>query len=162
MKHIIITALVVVMAGTTMKAQDKNAATIQQMVESQNYIFKARSVSPQLGGLRQLSSDYDLAVTKDTVTSYLPYFGRAYTAPVDPSEAGIKFTSTKFEYTSMKKKKDSWEIAIRPKDASDVQVLYLTIYDNGNADLRVSSNSRQSISFNGYIIEGKPVNKKAF
>ena len=42
-----------------------------------------------------LSPYYYLKVSKDTVVAYLPYFGRAYTAPADPTEGGIKFTSTK-------------------------------------------------------------------
>ena len=161
MKYMITTSLLVVLA-TIIQAQEKKEPSTQQIVESKNYIFKAESVNPQRGRFRQLTSEYDVVVTSDTVTAYLPYFGRAYSAPINPSEGGIKFTSSDFEYTVEKKKRRSWQIMIKPKDASDIQALYLTIFDNNKATVRVNSLNRESISFNGYIIEGKEKDKKAF
>ena len=158
----LITIPLLLLAATIVQAQEKKEPTTQQIVESKNYIFKAESVNPARSRVRHLTSDYDLVVTSDTVIAFLPYFGRAYSAPIDPSEAGIKFTAADFEYTVEKKKKRGWEILIRPKDARDVQELYLTIFDNNKASLRVNSVNRESISFNGYIIEGKEKNKKAF
>jgi Domain of unknown function (DUF4251) len=142
-------------------AQEKDPP-VKQIVDEHNYIFKAESASSQQGRLRQLSSEYDLTVMPDTVVSYLPFFGRAYSAPIDPTEGGIKFTSTKFEYKLLKQKKDRWDILITPKDASDVQQLYLTIYDNGRATLRINSLNRQSMSFTGYVVKGREREKKGF
>ncbi len=161
MKYIITTTVLVLLAAT-MQAQEKEEVSTQQIVESKNYIFKAESVNPPRGRTRHLTSEYDLVVTSDTVIAYLPYFGRAYSASINSSEGGIKFTSTDFEYVLEKKKKRSWEILIRPKDAREIQALYLTIFDNNKASLRVNSLNRESISFNGYIVEGKQRDKKAF
>jgi len=141
-------------------AQDKSVADIKTILESRNYVFKARTVYPQSGRMRQLTPDYDVTFTRDDITAYLPYFGKAYSAPINITEGGIKFTSTKFDYKSEKTSK-YWEITIKPKDAPDVQQLYLTVFDNGNANLRVTLTSRQPISFDGDIIEGK-TEKKAF
>lgn len=164
MKHIKIFLLFFMMQASSviLKAQDKDAASVKEMIESKSYIFKAQLVSPQNGRNVFLTSDYDVSVRGDTVISYLPYFGRAYTAPVNPAEGGIKFTSADFEYKADKSKKDGWEIMIKPHDVTDVQQLYLTVFDNGSASLQVISTNRQTISFNGYITEGKPINKKAF
>jgi hypothetical protein len=156
----IISTMILSMGFNSVFAQDKKAA-IKNMVESQQYIFKAQFASPMTGQQRSLTSDYDVTVSKSTVTSYLPYFGRAYAAPIDPSQGGIKFTSTKFQYIQEPGKKDGWDITIIPKDASDVQKLYLHISGNGYATLQVSSINRQPISFNGYIEENKQA-KKAF
>jgi hypothetical protein len=145
-----------------MHAQEKNEPSAQQVLESKNFVFKAESVNPPRGRFRQLTSDYDLVVTGDTVIAYLPYFGRAYSAPINASEGGIKFTSSNFDYTVDKKKKRSYEILIKPNDAPEVQALYLTVFDNNKASLRVNSLNRESISFNGYIIPGKERAKKAF
>ena len=142
-------------------AQKKGPDDIKRIVESQNYIFKANRVNPHGSISRELTSDYDLTVTRDTIISYLPYFGRAYVAPINVTDGGIKFTSAKFEYKQSKSGK-GWEIAIRPRDASDVQQLNLDIFDNGVATLRVISTNRQSISFNGYIEEKEIKGKKAF
>ena len=142
------------------KKQDKLAA-VKNMVESQQYIFKAQLVSPMTGRQRSLTSDYDLTISKSAITSYLPFFGRAYSAPIDPSQGGIKFTSTKFQYIKEDSKKDGWDITIIPQDASDVQKLYLHISSNGYATLQVISTNRQPISFNGSIEENTQP-KRAF
>jgi hypothetical protein len=138
-------------------AQEKTAAEIKQIVESQNYIFKAETVIPQSGSSRVLTPEYDLTVSGKKIISYLPYFGRAY-APVLPGEGGIKFTSTDFEYKKAKDG-DKWEITIQPNDVNDVRQMHLTVFDNGRATLNVTNTNRQGISYNGYIKEGE---KKAF
>ena len=165
MKNIkqILFLLVMTMVAITssVNAQDKKPEEVKKIVESKNFIFKAQTVIPQSSSSRILTTDYDLTITGDSVISYLPYFGRAYSAPLDPTKGGIQFTSTKFEYKQIKDG-DEWEITIRPKDATDVQELYLTIFDNSRATLLVNNTNRQSISFNGYVKEGKEKEKKAF
>lgn len=141
-------------------AQEKDPAKVRAMVEAKNFVFKADYVNPQTGRSRNLTSEYDLTIKPGEVISYLPYFGRAYSAPIN-SEGGIKFTSTDFDYKLLKQKEHSWDISIRPKDANDVQEMFLTVFDNGTASLRVNSLNRQSISFRGYIVAGKE-EKKAF
>jgi Domain of unknown function (DUF4251) len=152
---------IILAASSIVNAQEKKPDEIKRIVESKNYVFVARMANLQVGSSRQLTLDYDLTIAKDTIISYLPYFGRAYAAPVNPSEGGIKFTSTKFDYKPEYDDKQ-WKITIKPKDASEVQQLYLDIFDNGSASLQVISTNRQNISFEGYIKEGKPRNKKAF
>ena len=159
---ILVVSLAMILAGSlTMRAQEKDPAVIKEIVESKNYVFKAQRVYPQNGTTRHLTPEYDLTVRIDSVISYLPYFGRAYSAPINPSDGGIKFTSDDFNYTVEKSKK-AWDITIKPKDVSDVQQLSLAIYDNGSATLRIISTNRQYISFDGYIEKGKPKEKKAF
>lgn len=143
-------------------AQEKAELTTQQLLETKNFIFKAETVNPQRGRLRQLTTEYDVIVTSDTVIAFLPFFGRAYSAPINPAEGGIKFTSGKFDYSLAPGKKKSWALKIKPNDVKDVQDLYFTIFDNKKATLLVNSLNRESIVFNGYIIEGKDKEKKAF
>jgi len=152
----------IISASTVMShAQEKDQDNIKRIVEEPNYVFVAQKVSPVGKGTRILTSEYDVTFTKDTIISALPYFGRSYTATIGSTEGGINFTSTKFEYTR-DDKKGKWSITIKPQDVSEVQSLYLEIFDNGNASLQVTSTNRQSISFDGYIKEGKPRGKKAF
>lgn len=142
-------------------AQEKDPAKVKALVESKNFVFVADYVNPQSMRSRSLTtSDYDLTIKPGEVISYLPYFGRAYSAPIN-SEGGIKFTSKDFDYKLVKAKAHSWDISIKPRDASDVQQLYLTVFDNGTATLSVNSTNRQNISFRGYIVAGKE-EKKAF
>jgi len=140
------------------KTEDKKAAklaAIKTMVESQNYVFKPQSASPMGGRVRQLTSDYDLKVTKESIISYLPYFGRAYSVPIDPTKGGIQFTSKNFDYTLTPGKKDGWNVLIKPKDYSDVQQMTLNISSTGYASLQMTSTNRQPISFNGTVVAPK-------
>jgi Domain of unknown function (DUF4251) len=121
------------------------------MVNSRTFVFVAQSVLPLSGGMRQLTSEYDMTVANNKIETYLPYFGRAYTAPIDPTKGGIEFTSHDFDYAVQRAGKNGWDIAIRPKDATDVRNMRLHVSKNGYASLQVVSNSRQEISYNGYI-----------
>ena len=130
---------------------DSKKLAIKNMVDSQHFVFVAQSVTPLRGQFRNLTSLYDVKISKDTMVSYLPYFGRAYTAPLNPSETGLDFTSTNFSYSASPHKKKGWDVVIKPKDNTDIQQFLFTIYDNGSAYLNVTSISRDPISFNGYI-----------
>lgn len=127
---------------------------IGRMIKDQEYTFIARTVLPTGGRIVQLTSNYDLRVSKDSVISFLPYFGRAYTAPIGGTNAGIQFTSTDFNYKVSERKKGGWQILIRPKDVQDIQQVNLTVSEGGSASLQVTSNNRQPISYNG-VIEGR-------
>jgi Domain of unknown function (DUF4251) len=144
---------------STKENKTSKESSVKNLVDAKSYVFIAQTVLPVSGRVRQLTSYYDLKVSKDTVVTDLPYFGRAYTAPIDPSEGGINFTSTNFDYTTIERKKGGWDVSIKPKDTKDVQQLFLYISEKGYATLQVTSNNRQGISFNGYITEKKQKRK---
>lgn len=143
-------------------------ATTTKIVGEQNFTFVAtRAIPMQSNALNQVlnslpnsqntiinlaGSQYDLRITKDSVVAYLPYFGRSYSPSLDPNEAGTRFKSKDFKYTS-EKKKNSWTIMIDPKDTKDRQQLILYVSESGYATLSVNNPNRQPISFNGYITE---------
>lgn len=132
-------------------ANAQETADLQQKIRSKDYVFEARTANPMRGGSIQLTYGYDLRVSPDSIVAYLPYFGRAFTAPVNPSEGGIKFSSVNFEYVARSRKKNGWSITIKPKDVQDIQQLNLTISSDGSTVLQVSSTNRQPISFFGQV-----------
>ena len=148
---------IAVNAQTTRKDKKAaHAAEIKSMVEAQDYKFDANYVTPMRGISRSLNSPYDLTISKDTVAAFLPYFGQAYQAPYNPTDGGIKFTTTKFTYNSKVGKKGGWTVTIKPTDRSisnwrDVQNMTLSISADGYASLQVISINRDPISFNGTI-----------
>jgi hypothetical protein len=134
----------------------QDANNVSSCIKNQQYIFKAQTALPLRGGFMQLTQGYyDVTITKDSVVSFLPYFGRAYTPPINPADAGIKFVSTKFDYKASVNKKGNWEITITPKDVSDIQQLNIQVTESGQAFLQVTSLNRQAISFNGNIEKRK-------
>lgn len=127
------------------------AAEISNLVETKHFVFRPQSATASRGATQQLSYGYSLAVSPDEVVSDLPYFGRAYSAPINPSDGGIKFKSTEFDYTVKNRKKGGWDITLVPKDVNNAPKVYLSVAANGNTSLRVISTNRESISFSGFI-----------
>lgn len=169
--------LLVVFATIQANAQTDKATTAK-LVKDQHLVFNATSAIPMAnaevnavmskmqgntgGGMIQLSgSQYQLQISKDSVEAYLPYYGRAYNSTMNPDDSGIKFKSKKFGYKADKRKKGGWTISISPKDTKDVREMTLSVSENGYASLSVNSNSRQTITFNGYISEPKEANPVA-
>lgn len=128
---------------------------VRRLVEAQDYVFVAERVHPTTGRSRTLTSPYDLIVNKDAVSAFLPYFGRVYVAPADPTEGGIKFLSRDFDYTLQTDGKNGWKVKIITKDGNKRYDLFLNITESGSADLLVQEVTRQSIRFSGHI-ESKP------
>src|SRR5215213_6840039 len=113
--HIPLSFLLFIISCSTINAQDKKLGT-SSLIEGKLFAFKVQTISPASGTTRQSTSDYDLRILGDSLISYLPYFGRAYSAPMPGESGGYNFTSTKFEYAINNKKKGGWEILIRPID----------------------------------------------
>ena len=128
----------------------EKAAITKAAIEAQRYTFRAQSTTPTGGRFMQLTTPYTVKVGKDTVASDLPYFGRAYSAPIDPTKGGIQFTSTNFDYKT-EAIKNGWRVTIKPTDAGDVQQFYFSLFNNGSASLQVISTNRQPITFNGVV-----------
>lgn len=137
-------------SSSVLFAQQKTADEIKKLLESQNFVFKAEEANPARGGSKQLSAGYDLTITKSSIIAYLPFYGRAQTAPIDGADAGIKFSSYNYDYKTEPGKK-SWDITINPTDVANVKRLYLRIFTNGTATLDVMNTTRDNISFSGYI-----------
>ena len=136
--------------ASNLNAQEKES-TIKDIVETRQFVFHAQTALPLSGASRQLTSEYDLKVSKNSVVSYLPYFGRAYSLPYGSTNGGFNFTSTKFDYSSANRKNGGWQISIKPKDVADFREFSLTLSENGRGTLQALTNNRQPISFTGYI-----------
>ncbi len=154
--------LAIMLAGCA-SSKNTTGADVENMLNEQRYTFVARTVIPTEdsrynprfmfpngNNLYQLTSGYDLKVTRDSVTAWLPFFGRAYTAPLDPTKGGIKFTSTDFDYKKSMRKKNT-EITITPKDVQDIRSVFISVSPGGYAYVQVLSLNRTPISFNGII-----------
>ncbi len=140
---------------TKKQRQEEQAEKVRKMVEDRDYKFSAQTALPMSGSTLNLTGGYDLSVSKDTIVAYLPYFGRAYVAPMDNTQTGIQFESTKFEYEREDAKKDGWNIYITPIDGQKRYELTLRVSSSGSATLMVNDDTRQSITFYGYIGERK-------
>ncbi len=129
-----------------------DSVAVGNMINSQSFVFIPLYVSPMSGGKSDLSSGFEITISKDSIISYLPFFGRGYSAPISPADVDYHFTSTNFTYTVLSAKK-GWNISLKPKDQKSLQELYFRIFDNASASLTITSVDRSIISFTGYIKE---------
>lgn len=76
--------------GSSQTAAEKAqfAEEIENALEVPNFTFKATYAYPTGFKSIYLSPYYDVKVSEDTVRAYLPYYGRAYSASMDPREGG--------------------------------------------------------------------------
>ena len=142
-------------------AEEKNLpeeivlSVIEQAIAADNWIFIADRALPQRGRSRNLTGQYEVRFSKDTIIAFLPYFGRAYSGPVLETRSPLDFKSTDFTVSKAQNDKGRWNITIRPKDYREVQSFDFMLFNNGSAQLNVQLTSRSSISFNGYVKPGK-------
>lgn len=135
--------------------QQQKAVEYANKIENQNFTYHANRAQPMSGRSVNLSSNYYLKVSKDTITVNLPYYGRSYVAPVDPSDISIHFTSTHFLYSMNKKNDGTYEIKIEPHDITNRQnkgiTFLLRISKNGYGTLDALPVNRQNISYYGTV-----------
>lgn len=134
------------------KTTNDHPKSIATVIAQQDYTFRAQSIVPTNGPRKELNGYYDLQVTAGKVVSFLPYMGRIYMPPTDPSSGPLRFTSTDFVYTEQAGKKGGWNVSIKPKDVRSVHKFALTVSEDGYATLQVTGNDRQPVTFYGYIV----------
>lgn len=147
-------SILLISCGTSQSAVEKaeKARLLDEHIENLNFKFTANHAYPQGYPSIHLTSSYDVTLSPDTVKAFLPYFGRAYRAPMNPSEGGIKFESTDFESkVQIGKRPGEWHVTIKTKDTSRPFTLYFHLWNNGTGQLNVTDQDRQSISFKGSI-----------
>lgn len=158
--YFMMSVLFLTACGTAQSAAEKEAKAfeIRNAVDAFDFKFSATYAYPTGYRSIYLSPYYDVKVSPDTVQAYLPYYGRAYRAPIDPSEGGIKFTSTDFEYqVSPGKRNGNWLVTIKMNDVRREMVFYFDIWENGTGRLDVRDIDRQPISFQGDVeLRNKP------
>jgi hypothetical protein len=140
-------------SAQTAVEKEKQTAEVRNALEMKDFIFKASHAYPTGYRSVYLSSYYDVEVSPDTVKAYLPYYGRAYRAPVDSREGGYRFTSTDFAYRADKgRKKGNWKVEITIHDLDRPVTFLFDIWENGTAGLGVNDIDRQPISFQGDLV----------
>lgn len=137
---------------------DKKAAQearVQQWVEKKSFVFKATTLLPTGFRSRQLDPGYQISLIPGKLVSALPYVGRSTNIIPGTTDGGMNFTSTQFTIDSRAGKKGSWTVTVKPKDVTDVRTIQFMISASGNTTVTITSNSRSSVSYTGFLEEGK-------
>jgi|SRR5579863_206889 len=126
---------------------------LKSQIDSRKFRFHALSATSMKGMTRQLTGDYFLKLNQDSLSVALPYYGRSFTADYPPTDITTEFNSTQFSYKSDTPKKGGWNITIIPKNEPNASKIDLSITTSGYCTVRISSNSREPISYYGTITD---------
>ena len=144
--------------GTSRSAAEKEqiAIEIANAVNSSDFTFNATYAHPTGFRSRYLSSYYEVDVSPDTIDVYLPYFGKAYKAPISPNEGGYRFTSVDYDYSvEPGKRAGNWVVVINFNDLDRSVSFNFDIWENETSRLSIIDTDRQGISFQGKIVTPK-------
>lgn len=147
---ILVLALFMLYACNTTKTTPEIAQQNLQKIENRNFTIRANYANPLRMRQVFLTSEYTLKIKGDSAFAYLPYYGVAHTAPMDPSEGGIKFSELMIDYTSKPtKKSDGREISFKVNTREYNYQINLTVFFNGSSTISVNSYQRDPITFYG-------------
>lgn len=139
-------------------AASQNPVRVEKMrtlVESKNFIFRPNAILPLPSTAQRLdlaTGRFFVTLNNGNLSAELPYIGESISPAIGRDEVNIKFNTTNFTYDQKNTKKNRWQITVRPQGVQNVNEMIFDIYDNGTATVKVGSNTRQSISFEGYIV----------
>ena len=139
--------------GTKMTKEQMRAARTQHVLDgiaNRQFKINVDRMIPMRAPARQLSTLYSLEVKGDTIVSYLPYFGRAYSVPYGGGK-GLNFVGIMNHYESRQGKKNETIVEIGVENEEDKYVYTLSIFDNGNTDINVYSRNRETVLFSGVM-----------
>lgn len=122
---------------------------VEQAVADRQLRIDVTSMSTMRYGTRMVTSDFFLRLHGDTLQSYLPYLGQAYQAPMASPARGLNFEERITRLTESRPKADQVRLDIDVKTDEDTYHYIVDIFNTGKADIRVQSQHRDAISFNG-------------
>lgn len=155
--HILMLLLALLVGLPTLSAQTKKEKkehkkeAVKKLLVSENYKIDVRTALPMRGRSIPLSSPYSLEIRNDSVISYLPYFGRAYSIPYGGGD-GLNFKAPLKEYSMEMDKKGNAMIKFTARNPEDNYEYRAKVYSNGSASIDVNMTNRQSISFQGDLL----------
>lgn len=150
---------------------------LSQVLQSENFSFVAKRANPTNYAvintintipnapstrILELDNGYGITFKKSEIAVVLPYFGRAYKAPMNADQASYRFVTKDFSLKKSDEKKDRVIYTIVPNDMSNINKIYLEVYSTGSAMVSIDSNDRQPISYDGYIEKLTETKKKLF
>lgn len=121
------------------------------LVEKKQFVYKAIRAFP-LGyrTIELFDNPNFITISKDTVISDMPYYGRVTGSLPYGGSGGLKFQGAANDYRVEKKKKE-YVIKTTVRGTDDTYNIQLNIFLNGNANLIINSNNRNPISYSGAI-----------
>lgn len=127
-------------------------SAIATQIANRAFDAEMRQATPMRMPPVNLTSDYHVKISHDTIVSELPYFGVAHTASFNEGSA-LNFTSRITGYTARTEKAGRHRVDVTTRHGNDELHYSFIIYDNGNVSLDVIPQQRDRIGFTGSLRE---------
>lgn len=128
----------------------EQAAKVKTALTERNYKISVDRMYPMKGSSKNVSYGYSVEVRNDSLISYLPYFGRAYSVPYGGGK-GLNFSERIGSYEEALLKNGKHHIEIGVTNEEDTYLYTIDVFDNGNSTIAVQSRQREPISYAGRI-----------
>ena len=148
MKYFFSVIFLSLISCSSVSTSEKN--DVGKLLESKNYVFIAQTAFPARGSSVSVTGgNYELKMINDSLSVYLPFYGRMNDISGGRTSGPIEFHSK--EYSSgLEKKKSRWEVTITPHQ-NPVRSMVLSVSHNGFADLQVISSNRDNMNYHGTV-----------
>lgn len=150
-------ACVLATAGTAQAQSDRQAEkarteqAVRQALDERRFCIDVNYMNPMRGRSRALTTPYSLTVRNDSVLSYLPYVGQAYSVPYGGGKA-LNFNAPISTYEMEEGKRGRTNIKFTTSNDEDTYTYSLTVYPDGSTRIHIQPMHRQSISFSGEMV----------
>ncbi len=131
--------------------QNDVSQKVYDKLASKDYKIAVNRMNPMRGSSRHLNSDYAITQSGDSIKSYLPYQGEAYSAPYGGGSV-LVFDAPITDYTIQSEKKGTTLIKFKARTPEDTYTYTIKVFKNGSSTVHVSANKRQGISFYGDLV----------
>lgn len=128
-----------------------SADVTDSLIASRHLTIEITTMHPMEGGDIPVGSDFSLEIRGDSVISRLPYFGKAYAAPIGSGNA-FNFEQRHRGLDVTKKGDGATLMLFEAKTIEDTFRFRVEIYSNGRAYIHVTSQRRQPISYVGEVV----------
>lgn len=106
---------------------------------------------PMSGNAIPVSDGFALELRGDSVVSRLPYFGRAYSAPMIDGNA-FDFAVPVADFADEKGKNGALQMTFTAKTIEGTFRFRVEVFGNGQAYIHVTTQKRQPISYDGDVV----------
>lgn len=127
---------------------------VDSLLLARHFLFLVQSSTTYNGQFRQETPGFFFVrLAGDSLTSYLPYYGRLYSMPtaLQTIHSPYDFVSTGFTYDLHPQRKGK-DLEVLFRDQKDGRIYRFSIGSSGDATLSVRSSFRDLMTYSGTIV----------
>lgn len=142
----------VVAAGAQNRAARvaQKAGQVKEQIEARDFTIIVNQMIPFQSQSIYLNGTDGIRLKGDSIYSFLPYIGRAFSVPYGGGK-GLNFSTVVTDYAMKYGRKNAAEITFTARTPEDSYDYRITVFPNGTASINIQPQQRQPISFNGEL-----------